>query len=88
MLDAIGFEKRGIPAAVVITEPFVPTAEAIARLAGMPGYPCIVVPHPFGSLTPAQVAERADRIVERVEALLLSRARERRGAGGGAGGGL
>ncbi len=71
MLDAIGFEKRGIPAAVVITEPFVPTAEAMARLAGMVGYAYAVASHPFGSLTPAEVAERADRIVERIETLLL-----------------
>ena len=70
MLDAIGFEKVGIPAAVVITEPFVPTAEAMARLAGMPGYPYAVLPHPIGSLGPGEVAERADRIVKRIAALL------------------
>ena len=71
MLDAITFEKRGIPAAVVITAPFVPTAEAMARLSGMPGYPYAVAPHPFGSLTPIQVAERADELVERIQSLLL-----------------
>jgi hypothetical protein len=54
----------------VITEPFVPTADAMARLAGMPGYPYAVLPHPVGSLGPAEVAERADRIVERIAALL------------------
>jgi hypothetical protein len=70
VLDAIEFEKRGIPAAVVITEPFVPTADAMGRLAGMPGYPYVVLPHPVGSLGPEEVAERADRIVERIEALL------------------
>ena len=73
MLDAITFEKRGIPAAVVITEPFVPTAEEMARLAGMPGYPYAVLPHPVGSLTPAEVAERADTVVARVAALLHNR---------------
>jgi len=73
VLDAITFEKRGIPAAVVITEPFVPTAEEMARLAGMPGYPYAVLPHPVGSLTPAEVAERADAVVERVAALLHNR---------------
>ena len=73
MLDAITFEKRGIPAAVVITEPFVSTAEEMARLAGMPGYPYAVLPHPVGSLAPAEVAQRADTITARVEALLLDR---------------
>ena len=71
MLDAITFEKRGIPAAVVITEPFVPTAEEMARLAGMPGYPYAVLPHPVGSLTPAEVARRADGVATRIEALLI-----------------
>ena len=71
MLDAITFEKRGIPAAVLITEPFVPTAEAMGRLAGMPGYPYAVLPHPVGSLTPAEVAQRADAVVARVVTLLL-----------------
>jgi hypothetical protein len=72
VLDAITFEKRGIPAAVVITEPFVPTAEAMARLAGMPGYPYAVLPHPMGSLTPGEVAQRADTIADRIVELLLS----------------
>ena len=71
MLDAITFEKRGIPAAVVITEPFEATAEAIARLAGMAGYPYAAVPHPFGSLSPAEVIARADKVVDRIEQLLL-----------------
>ena len=71
MLDAITFEKRGIPAAVIITAPFVPTAEAMARLQGMPGYPCAVVPHPIGSLGPAALEARADGIAATVEALLL-----------------
>jgi hypothetical protein len=72
VLDAISFEKRGIPAAVVITEPFVPTAEAMARLAGMPGYPVAVIPHPIGSLGPAELAARADAVAGRIEDLLLA----------------
>jgi hypothetical protein len=71
VLDAISFEKRGIPAAAVITEPFLPTAEAMARLAGMPGYPVVAIPHPIGSLGPAEVAERADAIAAKIAELLL-----------------
>ena len=71
MLDAITFEKRGIPAAVVITEPFVPTAEAMMGLAGMPGYAYAVLPHPVGSLGPSEIAERADRVAPRIASLLL-----------------
>jgi len=63
----------GIPAAAVITEPFQSTAEAMARLAGMTGYPVAAVPHPFGSLSPAEVRARADTIVDSIERLLLER---------------
>jgi hypothetical protein len=39
----------------------------------MPGYSYAVLPHPVGSLTPAEVAERADTVVARVAALLHNR---------------
>ena len=71
MLDAISFEKRGIPAAAIITEPFIATAEAMARLAGMPEYPVAVIPHPVGSLSRDEVTARADAIAERIVELLL-----------------
>ena len=71
MLDAIFFEKRGIPASVIITEPFVPTAVGIAGLAGMPGYPHAVIPHPVGSLSADEVRQRADAVAATVGALLL-----------------
>ena len=71
MLDAIFFEKRGIPAAVVITEPFVPTAMGIAKLAGMPGYPYAVIPHPVGSLGATEVRQRAEDVAAAVESMLL-----------------
>jgi hypothetical protein len=71
VLDAISFEKRGIPAAAIITEPFVPTGLAMAELSGLPGYPCAVIPHPVGSLNPAEVRARAEAIAPRVAELLL-----------------
>jgi len=71
VLDAISFEKRGIPAAVIITEPFALTAQAMARLAGLPGYPHAAIPHPIGSLTAAEVRSRAETIAPRVAQLLL-----------------
>jgi hypothetical protein len=58
VLDAITFEKLGIPAVVVIS---------------MHGYPYVAVPHPFGSLSAAEVSERADSIVHRIEELLRER---------------
>jgi len=71
VLDAINLEKQGIPAVAVVTEPFIPTAHAMAELNGMPGYPFVVVPHPIGSLDEAAVRERAEAVLVRIEALLL-----------------
>ena len=71
MLDAINFEKLGIRAVAVITEPFVLTGEAVATLNGMAGYPFVVVEHPFGSLDEATVRKRADDALARIERLLL-----------------
>jgi hypothetical protein len=56
---------------VIITEPFVPTAFAMARMAGLPGYAHAVIPHPVGSLTAAEVLQRAEAIAPRVAELLL-----------------
>ncbi len=71
MLDAINLEKQGIPAVAVVTEPFIPTAQAMAELNGLPGYPFVAVPHPIGSLDEASVRQRAERVLERIEAPLL-----------------
>jgi len=70
VLDAINFEKAGIPAVAVVTEPFVRTADAVAELNGMPGYRYVVVPHPFGSLDDAAVHARADAALADLERLL------------------
>ena len=67
----MNLEKQGIPAVAVVTEPFIPTAKAMAELNGMPGYPFVVVPHPIGSLDEAALRERAELVLERIEALLL-----------------
>jgi hypothetical protein len=71
VLDAIKFEKHGIPAVAIVTQPFVPTATAVAEMNGMPGYPFVVVPHPFGSLDDTTVWARADAVLSRIEQLLL-----------------
>jgi hypothetical protein len=47
--DAIRFERFGIPSAVLITEAFDGTADAVADALGMPGYPHSSVEHPIGN---------------------------------------
>ena len=70
MLDAILFERLGIPAIAVVTEPFRPTGQAMATSWGMPGYRFLQVPHPIANLDDKELDERADRLVEEVLKLL------------------
>lgn len=81
MHDGITFERLGIPAAVVITAPFIPTAEAISELDGMPDYGFVTIPHPVTSLSVEQLAERARDAAAQVEALLLGTAGGAQAAG-------
>jgi len=53
--DAIAFEKRGIPATVVITSAFRTAAEFQFRSKGMAGHPYIELPHPISNLQPEQM---------------------------------
>jgi hypothetical protein len=69
--DGIEFEKRGIPAAVLISSEFVVGAKTMARLQGLPGYPVAVVPHPIGSLTEDGLRERAKVALPQVLDILL-----------------
>jgi hypothetical protein len=69
--DGITFERLGIPSAVVITEPFIPAAEVITDLDGLPDYGYVAIPHPVTSLSLEQLAARAREVARHVEAILL-----------------
>lgn len=49
--DTIEFEKRGIPAAVVITQAFRNAAIFQFKSKGMEGHPYIEMPHPVSNLS-------------------------------------
>jgi hypothetical protein len=68
-LDALG-----VPAAVICTEEFIPTARAQAAISGNADYPFVVVPHPLGSLTELELRNRAEAAVPQVIAILTGRA--------------
>jgi hypothetical protein len=70
VLDAILFERAGVPAIAVVTELFRATGEAMATSWGMPGYRFLEVPHPIANLDDKELDERADRLAEAVVALL------------------
>lgn len=44
--NAVEFEKRGIPATVVITSAFRNSLDVQFKGKGMPGHACIELPHP------------------------------------------
>jgi hypothetical protein len=68
--DGVAFEARGTPAAVICSDAFTGSADAIAGLRGAPGYQYATTPHPVAVLTPAQVRERALAVLPDVVALL------------------
>ena len=71
MHDGIQFEKRGLPAAVICTEPFVSSAVAMSKMGGIPDFPFAVVSHPLGSLDENLLRERAKEVVGDIVKILL-----------------
>jgi hypothetical protein len=69
--DGINIEQRNVPAAVICTSPFIPTAKAMARACSLPDYPFAVVKHPLGSLTQAELLRRAEDALPQVVSILL-----------------
>ncbi len=67
---SVEFEKRGIPATVVITSAFRNALEQQFKGKGMPGHPCIELPHPVYYLSPEELtritAEHIDELVKQL----------------------
>ncbi|MGH2916617.1 MAG: UGSC family (seleno)protein [Solirubrobacteraceae bacterium] len=75
--DGVLFERHGTPAAVICSDAFRATADAMADVQDAPGYHYVTTPHPVAGLTPAQVRERAETIAAEVAGMLAqARARE------------
>ena len=70
MHDALQFERLGIPATLVMTEPFQGLAANFAATLGAPGYPCITVPHPISTRDDAALDALADRVAADVASRL------------------
>ena len=71
MHDGIVLERRGITTGVVVTEPFIGAAHAMAALDGNPGYRFAVVPHPTAGLTETELRALASSASTALEAILL-----------------
>jgi hypothetical protein len=68
--DGMLLEQAGVPAAVICTEAFVATADAMAELRGAPDYDYVVTEHPVAALTREQVRQRGRRLVPEVVPLV------------------
>jgi hypothetical protein len=66
----VRFERRGIPAVGVATEPFADEAIEQARLLGMPDCRVAYIAHPVQLLSAAELAARADAVFPAVLAAL------------------
>lgn len=70
--DGIMLEREGIPAAVLCSDAFGASADAIAGLRGAPGYRYLTTRHPVAVLSPDEVRHRARQILPDVVALLTA----------------
>ena len=73
MHDSIALEQRGKAAAMVCTEAYVATAQAIVHAHGMRSYRCAVIPHPITALDDTELRERAEVALPQVLELLNRR---------------
>jgi hypothetical protein len=64
--DTIEFEKRGIPATVIITQAFRNACVFQFKGKGMEGHPYIELPHPISNLKPEEMRELALKYVEQI----------------------
>jgi len=68
--DGTIFEKKGIPAAALITHTFTAAADAMARRYGYPDYRYVAIPHPISSLNAEQIKQRALAVLPEILAIL------------------
>ena len=71
--DAVRLERRGIPTAVVGTEPFVDEAIEQAAVVGLPQLRMVTVPHPVQLLSSTEIHALADVAVGEIERRLTAR---------------
>ncbi len=63
----------GIPAVAVMTDRFVRSAEVVAQVNGLPGYPFAVIAHPVADNDDDTLRAKAQLAVQRIVPLLTER---------------
>ena len=64
-------EKAGLTATAIITDRFVQTAQVMAQVAGRPGFPFAVIPHPISNNDDAVLRTKAEAAVQQCVAILV-----------------
>jgi hypothetical protein len=70
--DTVEFEKRGIPATMILTSAFKNAAIHQFRSRGLQGHPFVELPHPVSNLTPEQMREVTLRHVAEIARYLTT----------------
>ena len=73
MRDALDLEAAGVPAVCIVHTALIPAVKAMARIAGAPDYPMIVVDYPHNPTavwTKDEARELAEQVVDAVRAWL------------------
>ena len=70
--DTVEFEKRGIPATVVLTSVFTNAAVHSFRTKGLEGHPFVELPHPISNLTADQMRALTLRYVDELAGYLTT----------------
>jgi hypothetical protein len=66
----VSAEKAGITATAIITDRFVQTAQAMAAVSGMPGYPFVVIAHPIANNDDDMLRAKAQAVVQQCLTIL------------------
>lgn len=71
--DTVSFERDGVRAVLLITEPFLGVRDRAAQAVGAVGYPATTLHHPTAIKSASEIAAEAERIVGNVVDSLLGR---------------
>src|SRR5215468_2699892 len=71
--DGVTFERAGVPAAVICSDAFRTTADAMAQRQGATGYRYITTAHPVAPLGPDEIRRRAEQVLPEVLEILVGR---------------
>ncbi|MEU6645570.1 UGSC family (seleno)protein [Saccharomonospora sp. NPDC046836] len=72
--DGLAFEAAGIPAAVICSDAFAVSADAMANVMGESGYTYVTTAHPVAPLNSGEVRERATTALPTIVGLLTAQA--------------